>query len=95
MSEQLLRELIERLTHLEEEVRHIKRLVQREQEEGGMPWWQKVTGSHKEDAVFAEIAHLGAEIRRTEDPKASKARKKQATPRKAKDRGKVKPNVRE
>src|SRR5690242_10864195 len=72
MSEQMLRDLMEHLTRLEEEVRQMKELVRRAQEEAARPWWQKIAGSHKDDAVFAEIAHLGAEIRRAERQKVAK-----------------------
>ena len=64
MSENTLRELTARLARLEAEVKQIKDLLRREKDDAGKPWWETIAGSHKDDKVFAEIARLGAEIRR-------------------------------
>jgi hypothetical protein len=94
MPEHVLHQLLERLTRLEKELQQIKEFVRRETEKAEKPWWQEITGSHKDDEVFAEIARLGAEIRRKErqpnQPHKGKKKHRQAT-----DRGRVEPGVRE
>ena len=94
MPKHVLDQLLERLTRLETEVLQMKELVQREKEKAGRPWWQEIAGSHKDDEAFAEIAHLGAEIRRKERQAARRDQAKKK-PHKAKDRGKAEPSVRE
>jgi len=94
MREQVLDQLLERLRRLESEVQQIKELVQGEKEGAERPWWQEIAGSHKNDEAFAEIARLGAEIRRKECPSHQRQEGKKKHP-KPKDRGKIGPGVRE
>ncbi len=36
-----------------------------------VPWWERIVGKFKDDAVYAEAMKLGAEIRKADQPKAS------------------------
>jgi hypothetical protein len=74
MSENTLRGSMERLARLEADVEHLKNLLLRDKEDAEKPWWEKIAGSHKDDKVFAEIARLGAEIRR-KNPNAGRGDK--------------------
>jgi hypothetical protein len=94
MREQVLDQLLERLSRLESEVQQIKELVKGEKERAEIPWWQEIAGSHKNDEAFAEIARLGAEIRRKEC-QSNQRQEGKPKHRKPQDRGKVGRGVRE
>ena len=94
MSENMLRELTARLARLEAEVKQIKDLLRREKDDAGKPWWETIAGSHKDDKVFAEIARLGAEIRRKNRHTARRDKRRKVTPKKRKASGRVGPAAR-
>jgi hypothetical protein len=75
MSEKAIEQLDQRLSRLEDEVRHLKQAAGNEQK---MPWWERIAGRHKDDKVSMEIDLLGRRIREAERAKAggNGARKK-------------------
>ncbi len=52
-----------RLVRVERELAEIKAEIASKRKQ---PWWQEIAGSFRGDPVFAEIARLGAEIRRAD-----------------------------
>lgn len=67
MPEPTLRELLDRVIRIEDELRLLRAEV-RKGDQPEMPWWERIAGSHAGDPVFAEIVRLGAEIRGADRP---------------------------
>ncbi len=60
--------LEKRLVRVEKELAEIKAEIANKRKQ---PWWQEIAGSFRGDPVFAEIARLGAEIRRADGKRNS------------------------
>ncbi|HMC63317.1 MAG TPA: hypothetical protein VKI65_00100 [Gemmataceae bacterium] len=63
MTADTLRQLEERVTRLEEELREVKALLPHQARK---PWWERTAGMFEGDEAFAEIVRLGQKIRREE-----------------------------
>lgn len=58
-----VRELEERVTLLEQELRQLKEQMASRSE---VPWYRQILGQFKEDPAFDEIVRLGRQIREAE-----------------------------
>ena len=63
MNDTKLQQLESKVAKLEEEIGEIKRLIS---DGTSVAWWKQISGTFKDDPVFAEIVELGRKIRREE-----------------------------
>lgn len=65
-----LQQMQQRLTVLEREVRQLrKKVTQCEHGDDVRPWWEKISGTFRDDPVFEEIIRLGRKIRKADKPR--------------------------
>lgn len=60
--------LEERVDLLEKELRSIKKMLTKN---GGVAWWQQISGTFADDPIFTEIDALGQKIRRKQPRKSA------------------------
>jgi hypothetical protein len=63
MTEETLRQLEERVSRLEEEVREVKSQLKKEPEK---PWWERTAGMFKGDKAFAAMVREMQKLRRAD-----------------------------
>jgi hypothetical protein len=60
--------LEERVAAVENEVERLKRQIEAAQSQKSVPWFEKIFGTFKDDAVYEEAMRLGKEYRLSQRP---------------------------